>query len=89
VSMPTAQSKMNIYVGNLSVGVTAEELRPAFEAFGQVIAVTIFRDKTGGQPRGYGYVEMPNEAEAHAAISSLNGKELKWRPIIVNKSLVQ
>ena len=46
---------MNIYVGNLSVGVTAEELRPAFEAFGQVIAVTIFRDKTGGQPRGYGY----------------------------------
>ena len=78
--------KMNIYVGNLSRETTAEDLRHAFEGFGQVASATIIRDKVTGAPRGFGFVEMPNKAEAHAAISGLNGKELKGRPIIVNEA---
>ena len=77
---------MNIYVGNLSRETTAEDLRYAFEGFGQVASATIIRDKVTGVPRGFGFVEMPNKAEARAGISGLNGKELKGRPIIVNEA---
>ena len=77
---------MNIYVGNLSRQATEEDLRHAFEGFGQVASATIIRDKVSGQSRGFGFVEMPNEAEARAAISGLNGKELKGQPIIVNEA---
>ena len=77
---------MNIYVGNLSGEVTVEDLRHAFEGFGQVASATIITDKLSGRSRGFGFVEMPNEAEAHAAISGLNGKELKGRPIIVTRA---
>ena len=77
---------MNIYVGNLSRETTVEDVRRAFEGFGQVASATIIRDKVSGQSRGFGFVEMPNEAEAHAAISNLNGKELKGQPIVVNEA---
>ena len=77
---------MNIYVGNLSQEVTAKDLRDAFGRFGQVASATIIEDKTTGKSRGFGFVEMPNEAEAHAAISGLNGKELKGRPIVVKEA---
>ena len=78
--------KMNIYVGNLSREVTVEDLRHAFEGFGQVASATIIRDKVSGQSRGFGFVEMPNQAEANAAISGFNRKELKGRTIIVNEA---
>ena len=78
--------KMKVYVGNLSREVTAEDIRHAFEGFGQVADAIIIRDKTSRKPRGFGFVEMPNEIEAHAAISGLNGKELKGQPIIVNEA---
>jgi len=77
---------MNIYVGNLSYNVSEENLRQAFEAFGQVSSVTIVKDKYSGQPRGFGFVEMPNQAEAQAAIKDLNGKDLLGRPINVNEA---
>ena len=77
---------MNIFVGNLSRETTVEDLRHAFEGFGQVASATIIRDKVSGQSRGFGFVEMPHEAEAHAAISSLNRKELKGQQIIVNEA---
>ena len=61
-----------------------EALRHAFERFGQVASATIIRDKVSRKSRGFGFVEMPNEAEAQAAISGLNRKELKGQQIIVN-----
>jgi RNA recognition motif-containing protein len=67
---------MNIYVGNLSFEVSAENLRQAFEAFGEVSSVSIVKDKHSGQPRGFGFVEMPDQARAQAAIENLNGKKL-------------
>jgi len=77
---------MNIYVGNLSQEATAEDLRHAFEPFGRVASATIIKDKTSGRSRGFGFIEMPNKVEASAAISNLNGKELKGRPITVNEA---
>jgi RNA recognition motif-containing protein len=77
---------MNIYVGNLSFDVSEENLRQAFEAFGQVSAASIVKDKYSGQPRGFGFVEMPNQTEAQAAIQNLNGKELQGRPMNVNEA---
>jgi len=77
---------MNIYVGNLSSEVTEEELREAFEAFGQVESVNIVKDRYSGQPRGFGFVEMPAKAEAQAAITGLNGKELGERTLVVNEA---
>jgi RNA recognition motif-containing protein len=77
---------MNIYVGNLSFDVSEENLRQAFEAFGQVITASIVKDKYSGQPRGFGFVEMSNQAEAQAAIQNLNGKELQGRPMNVNEA---
>ncbi|GAJ08118.1 unnamed protein product, partial [marine sediment metagenome] len=58
---------MNIYVGKLSQEAIAVDLRHAFERFGQVASATIIRDKVTGRSRGFGFVEMPNEAEAEAA----------------------
>lgn len=77
---------MNIHVGNLSREVTAEDLRHAFEAFGQVAGATIIRDKRTSASRGFGFVEMPNKAEADAAVSGLNGEELKGQRIFVNEA---
>lgn len=77
---------MNIYVGNLSREATDEDLRQAFEAFGQVTSVRIITDKFSGQSRGFGFVEMPGKAEAQSAITGLNGKELKGRALSVNEA---
>jgi RNA recognition motif-containing protein len=77
---------MNIYVGNLSFDVSEENLRQAFKAFGQVTTASIVKDKYSGQPRGFGFVEMPNQDEAQAAIQNLNGKELQGRPMNVNEA---
>ena len=77
---------MNIYVGNLSPDVSGENLRQAFEAFGQVSSATIIKDKYSGQPRGFGFVEMPDRAEALAAIENLNGKELLGQQMNVNEA---
>jgi RNA recognition motif-containing protein len=77
---------MNIYAGNLSRDVTDEDLRQAFEAFGQVTSATVIKDKFSGESRGFGFVEMSVKAEAEAAIAGLNGKELKGRPLNVNEA---
>jgi RNA recognition motif-containing protein len=77
---------MNIYVGNLSFEVSVEDLRQAFEAFGQVSSARIIKDKYSGQPRGFGFVEMPDQARAQAAIEHLNGKELLDRQMNVNEA---
>jgi RNA recognition motif-containing protein len=77
---------MNIYVSNLSREVTEEELREAFKAFGQVTSVSIIKDRYGGQPRGFAFIDMPTKAEAQAAITGLNGKEFKGRKLVVNEA---
>ena len=80
---------MNIYVGNLSLDVTEEELRREFMAFGEVMFVTIIGDKYvgSGQSRGHGFVEMPAQPEGQAAITALNGKMLRQRSISVIQAL--
>jgi len=77
---------MNIYVGNLSYSVTEDDLRQAFEAFGQVASVSIIKDKFSNQSKGFGFVEMPSQEEAQAAITGMNGKELKGRAMNVNEA---
>jgi len=80
---------MNIYVGNLSLEVTEEELRREFMAFGEVISVIIMNDKYigSGQLRGYGFIEMASKAEGEAAIANLNEKTLKHMTINVVEAL--
>ncbi len=67
---------MNIYVGNLSLETTEDDLRKEFIEFGDVISVTIMNDKYigSGQPRGYGYVEIASKSEGATAIANLEGK---------------
>ena len=76
---------MNIYVGKLSLETTEDELREAFQAFGEVGNVRIIRDGTTGESRGFGFVEMSTEDEANTAITEMNGKELKGSEISVEK----
>lgn len=77
---------MNIYVGNLSTEATEDDLRQAFEGFGQVTSVNIIKDKFSGESRGFGFVEMSSKEEAQAAISGLNGKQLHNRSLNVNEA---
>ena len=74
---------MNIYVGNLSVETTEDELREAFTAFGEVATVKIVRAGAAGESRGYGFVGMPVESEAKTAVSEMNGRELKGQALRV------
>ena len=80
---------MNIYVGNLSLDVTEEELRQVFTPFGQVISIRIMNDKyiSSGQSRGYAFVEMPSQSEGKAAITALSGKTLEHMTIDVIEAL--
>jgi len=77
---------MNIYVGNLSSDVTGDDLRQAFEAFGQVESANLIMDKFSGESRGFGFVEMPSKDEATAAITGMNGKDLKGKAVSVNEA---
>ena len=77
---------MNIYVGNLSYSVTEDDLRQAFEAFGQVASVSIIKDKFSNQSKGFGFVEMPNNSEAEEAINALNESAFSGRNIKVNQA---
>ncbi|HAV42710.1 TPA: RNA-binding protein [bacterium] len=77
---------MNIYVGNLSFDVGEDDLREAFEGFGQVASASIIKDKFSGRSRGFGFVDMPNKEEGEAAINGLNGEEFKGRRLKVNEA---
>jgi RNA recognition motif-containing protein len=77
---------MNIYAGNSSREVTEEDLRQAFEAFGQVESAAVIKDKYSGESKGFGFVEMPAKAEGQSAINGLNGTELKGRTLNVNEA---
>lgn len=77
---------MNIYVGNLAYGVTDADLSQAFGAFGAVANASVIKDKLSGQSKGFGFVEMPNNAEGNEAIKNLNEKPLKGRNMRVNEA---
>ena len=77
---------MNIYVGNLPYDLSESELRDAFANFGEVSLVKILSDRETGRSRGFGFVEMPNQAEAEAAVANLNGKDVGGRPLRVNEA---
>ena len=77
---------MNIYVGNLSREVAEDELRQAFEPFGQVTSVNIIKDRYSGESRGFGFVEMATKSEAQAAINGLNGTSLGERTLSVSEA---
>jgi RNA recognition motif-containing protein len=70
----------------MSKDVTEDDLRQAFEAFGQVTSVKVISDKFSGESKGFGFVEMPEKGEAQSAINGLNGKELKGRSLTVNEA---
>lgn len=77
---------MNIYVGNLSREASDEDLRQAFQSFGQVSSISIIKDKFTGESRGFAFIEMPSKDEAQAAIAGMNGKELKGKILTVNEA---
>jgi len=77
---------MNIYVGNLAWGMADEDLKSAFEEFGEVTSAVVIKDKFTGRSRGFGFVEMGNQADAINAIRALNETELKGRNIVVNQA---
>ncbi len=76
----------NIYVGNMDYSTSEQDLRGLFEQYGQVDNVSLAKDKFSGQSRGFGFVEMANDAEAEKAISELNGKQLGKRNLTVNEA---
>jgi RNA recognition motif-containing protein len=77
---------MDIYVGSLPFKMKEEDLRETFEEFGEVSSAKIVMDKMTRQSKGFGFVEMPNEAEAKDAIAKLHGQEIMGRELIVNES---
>jgi RNA recognition motif-containing protein len=77
---------MNLYVGNLSYRLTEDELRQAFEEYGQVSSCTIIKDRATGESKGFGFLEMPDRGEAEAAMQNLNGQDLKGRKLNVNEA---
>ena len=80
------EEELRIYVGNFGYETREQELREAFEAYGQVQEVSMIQDRDTGRPKGFAFVEMPTSAEAEAAIGALNGKEFAGRAITVNEA---
>jgi RNA recognition motif-containing protein len=77
---------MNIYVGNLSWGLKDQDLANLFTPFGEVASAKIVMDKFTQRSKGFGFVEMPNNEQAQAAIAQLNGSEVEGRNLVVNES---
>ena len=77
---------MNIYVGNLGYDMTDDELKAAFQAYGEVDSARVITDRDTGRSKGFGFVEMSDNDQALAAIDGLNGTELSGRTITVNEA---
>jgi cold-inducible RNA-binding protein len=76
----------NVFVGNLSFGTSEQDIRSLFEAHGTVDRVNIVTDRDSGQPRGFAFVEMTNDAEGNNAIDAINGREVGGRALTVNEA---
>lgn len=77
---------MNIYVGNLSYETTDQELRQIFEEYGTVESTSVIIDKFTGKSRGFGFVVMPDKAQAEAAIAAINQKDIRGRKLKINEA---
>ena len=75
-----------LYVGNLPFSTDDTQLRSLFETHGEVVSASIVMDRDTGRPRGFGFVEMSNDAEAKAAIEAMNGQQVDGRAIVVNEA---
>ena len=77
---------MNIYVGNLSYETSEDDLRSAFEAYGEVDSAKIITDRDTGRSKGFGFVEMPDQGNGESAIEGLNSQDLNGRALRVNEA---
>jgi RNA recognition motif-containing protein len=77
---------MKMYVGNLSFNTSESQLQALFEPHGAVSSAALVMDRETGRPRGFGFVEMPNDAEAKAAMAALSGKNVDGRDLTVNEA---
>jgi RNA recognition motif-containing protein len=77
---------MKLFVGNFAFSTTEDELRSAFEPFGQVDSVSIVRERSTNESRGFAFVSMPTDSEAQAAMNELNGKEFAGRNLNINEA---
>ncbi len=74
----------NIYVGNLTFGVTNSELESLFATYGEVASAKVITDRETGRSRGFGFVEMPSKEDAESAIAALDGQDHQGRSLTVN-----
>jgi len=77
---------MNIYVGNLPYRISEDELRDLFAQYGDVSSANIIMDRDSGRSKGFGFVEMPDDSQAKAAIEALNGTEVQGRNVVINEA---
>lgn len=77
---------MRIYLGNLPYSSTEDDIEEAFRPYGEVVSVTIIRDRDTGRSKGFGFVEMPEDGEAQSAIAGLHGQEMGGRVLTVNEA---
>lgn len=77
---------MKLYVGNLSFNTSESRLREIFEAHGEVLSASLVMDRETGRPRGFGFVEMSDDAQARAAMNALNGTNVDGRDLTVNEA---
>lgn len=77
---------ISIYIGNLPYDATEDQVVDLFKPFGEVNRAALVKDRETGRPRGFGFVEMPNDDEARAAIEGLSGKDYEGRPLTVNEA---
>jgi cold-inducible RNA-binding protein len=80
---------MKLYVGGLAYSINEEELEKTFAEFGTVTSAAVIKDRDSGQSKGFGFVEMSDDAEAKKAMAELNGKEVSGRSIMVNEARPQ
>jgi RNA recognition motif-containing protein len=78
-----------LYVGNLAYSLTEEELRATFSEVGDVVSVSILKDRASGQSRGFGFVEMATDDDAKNAIATMHGRPLENRPLVVSEARPQ
>ena len=77
---------MNIYIANLPYSTDRDQLREIFAAYGEVESARVVTDRETGRSKGFGFVEMPDNAQAQAAVDALNGSEVGGRKVVVNEA---
>jgi RNA recognition motif-containing protein len=80
---------MKLYIGGLAYSITDQELEALCAEFGQVTSAAVIKDRDSGQSKGFGFVEMADDAAAQAAIAALNGKDVNGRSLTVNEARPQ